>query len=207
MTGADIITDFELQVSDLTELSSVEELRILNRVYQKLMADRPWEILKKTHTATQSTTVPYVALPSNFAYLVPNNNHTDRSYFAGRPVVFVGANYEPYEVVSWSDRRAVRTDSNKCYVDVVNSRLYFTVQPTSAQSIEFDYMSVPDDLTTGTSPVFPARFHPILVHLMATQDFILQLSDKAKSYAGENMALASSYLDDMAYWNSNLVQL
>jgi len=207
MTGAEIITDFELQVSDLTELSSAEELRILNRVYQKLMADRPWEILKKSHTATQSTTVPYISLPSDFAFLVPNKNYTDRSYYAERPVVYVGANYDPYDVVSWSDRRTVRTDNNKCYIDIVNSRLYFTVQPTTAQSVEFDYASVPSDITLGTSPVFPARFHPILVHLMATQDFILQLSDKAKSYAGENVALANSYLEDMAYWNSNLVQL
>lgn len=207
MTGAEIITAFELQVSDLTELSSVEELALLNKVYQKLMADRPFEILKKTGTGTQSTSVPYISLPSDFAYLTQNAQHTDRSYYGERPVVYVGANYDPYEVVSWSDRRSVRTDSNKCYIDIVNNRLYFTVQPTSAQSVEFDYISVPADLTTGTSPVFPARFHPILVHLMATEDFILQLSDKAKSYAGENKALANSYMDDLAMWNAQLVQM
>lgn len=207
MTGAEIITAFELQVDDLTELSSVEELALANKVYHKIAMDRPWEILKKTHAGTQSVTVPYIALPSDFAYLTENYNHTDRSYYAGRPVVFIGTNYQPYEVVSWSDRRTVRTDTNKCYIDIANSRLYFTVQPTTAQTVEFDYMSVPTDITTGTSPVFPARFHKIFQHGMAVEDFVLQLSDKAKSYAPENRALYESYLEDMAMWNAELVQL
>lgn len=207
MTGAQIITAFELQVDDLTELSSAEELNLLNKVYQKLMADRPWEICKKAFTGTQSTSVAYIALPTDFSFLTQNANSTDNSYYGERPVVFVGTDYTPYDVVSWSDRRSVRTDTNKCYIDIVNSRLYFTVQPTTAESVEFDYCAVPLDLTTATSPIFPARFHPILPHLMATQDFILQLSDKAKSYASENIALANSYLEDMAYWNASLIQI
>jgi len=80
------------------------------------------------------------------------------------------------------------------------------VQPTSAQSVEFDYAKVPADLTLGTSPIFPARFHHVLVHLMAMEDFILQLSDKAKSYAPENKAMADSYIADMCEWNANLIQ-
>lgn len=207
MTGTEIITGFELQVDDLTELSTVEELSLANKVYHKIAMDRDWEILKKQHTDTQSTTVPYIALPSDFAYLTQNANHTNRSYYGERPVVFVGTNYQPYEVVSWSDRTSVRTDSNKCYIDIANSRLYFTVQPTVANAVYFDYMSVPADIEAGTSPVFPARFHKIFQHGMAVEDFVLQLSDKAKSYAPENKAMYESYLDDMAMWNASLVQL
>lgn len=207
MTGTEIITAFELQVDDLTELSTVEELALVNKVYHKIAMDRDWEILKKQHTGAQSTTVPYIALPSDFAYLTQNNNHTDRSYYAGRPVVFVGTDYQPYEVVSWSDRTSVRTDTNKCYIDIANSRLYFTVQPTVANPVYFDYMSVPADIEAGTEPVFPARFHKIFQHGMAVEDFVLQLSDKAKSYAPENKAMYESYLDDLAMWNASLVQL
>lgn len=207
MTGTEIITAFELQVDDLTELSTTEELALVNKVYHKIAMDRPWEILKKQHTGTQSITVPYISLPSDFAYLTGNNNYTDRSYYAGRPVIFVGTNYQPYEVVSWSDRTSVRTDTNKCYIDIANSRLYFTVQPTIANAVYFDYMSVPDDIIAGTSPVFPVRFHKIFQHGMAVEDFVLQLSDKAKSYAPENKATYDSYLEDMALWNSQLVQI
>lgn len=207
MTGAEIITAFELQVSDLTELSSTEELALLNKVYQKTLGTKPYEITKKTASGTLSTSVPYVSLPADFNFLVQNADYTSRGYYAQRPVVFVGSDYKPYEVVSWSDRRSVRTDTNKCYIDIANSRLYFTVQPTQALSYEFDYHAVPTALATNTSPIIPSHLHPLFVHLMALEDFILQLSDKAKSYAPENKALADSYLADLDYWNSQLVQL
>lgn len=206
MTGADIITSFELQVDDMTELSSTEELNLLNAVYQEIMGSRAWEITKKQGTGTQSTSVPYIALPTDFHSLALNHSYTDRGAYGERPVVFVGSGYDPYQVVSWSDRRQYRTKSNVCYIDIVNSRLYFTVQPTSALAIEFDYHSVPADLATNTSPVFPSRFHKMLAFAMAVDDSILQMSDKAKSYAPENKARLEKYLEDMEYWDASLQQ-
>jgi len=207
MTGAEIITAFEQQVDDLTELSSTEELALLNKVYKKVMRDRPWEITKKAGTGTQSSSVAYVSLPADFAFITQNHGYTQTTMYTDSPCVFVGTNYQPYKIVSWSDRRQYRDQDGYAYVDIANSRLYFTKQPATAQSYEFDYHSVPDDLTTATSPVFPADFHHMLAHLMATEDFIMQLSDKAKSYAPENKAMAKSYMDDMTYWNARLVQL
>lgn len=206
MTGAELIDLFHLQVDDTSELSSTEELDLLNRIYQEVMTDRPWEITKKSFSGTQSTTVPYISLPSDFAYLTANYNFTERDMPGERPVVFVGAQYDPYKVVSWSDRRQYSNDSNTCYIDIANNRLYFTVQPTSAQAVEFDYHSVPTDLTLDTSPVFPTRFHQVLVFGMAVNSEIIQMSDKAKSYAPENKARYDKYLGDMCYWNANLVQ-
>lgn len=47
MLASEIIAKFELYVDDSTELSTQEELDLLNKVYQKVADDRPWEILKK----------------------------------------------------------------------------------------------------------------------------------------------------------------
>ena len=47
MTAQEIIAAFELKVDDSTELSTSEELALLNRVYQLVCDERPWEILKK----------------------------------------------------------------------------------------------------------------------------------------------------------------
>lgn len=135
MTSEQIITGFELQVDDTTELSSTEELAVLNRIYRKILSDRAWEFLKKSHTTTTSSSVPYVSLPSDFQYLTQNNNYTQNGYEASGPVVFVGSTYTPYRVVSWSDRRQYRDQEGYCYIDIVNSRLYFTKQPSSALSI------------------------------------------------------------------------
>lgn len=207
MTGSELITRFELQVDDSTELSSSESLSILNRVYHKVLTDRPWEFLKKAHTGTTVSGQDYIALPSDFQYLSVNSNYTNTSGNEARlPVVFVGPNYDEYKVVSWSDRRQYRDEDNVCYIDIVNSRLYFAKTPTSAKSVEFDYIYMPDDLTTATSPVFPARFHEILVYGMAVDDSVIQQSDKAKSYAGENNQKFMGIMDDMAYWNANLIQ-
>ena len=207
MTGAEIIQKFELQVDDLTELSSQDELDLLNKVYRKVLGGKAYECTKKTASGSLSTSLPYVALPSDFLFFVQNHNYTGRGEYAKGPFVLVGDNYSPYEIVSWSDRRQYRNNANKAYLDIRNSRLYFTMQPSQALTYEFDYHALPDLLTTGTSPIIPAHLHPLFVHLMATEDFVLQLSDKAKSYAGENAAMAASYQADLDLWNANLVQM
>lgn len=194
-------------MDNTTDLSSTEELDLLNKIYTRVCMERPWEFLKKSFSGTSSSSVSYVTLPSDFAFLTQNYNHTDSSYSASRPVVFVGSTYRPYQVVSWSDRRQYRDQDGYCYVDIVNSLLYFTLQPTASEAVEFDYSSVPSALTLSDSPVFPSRFHDMLYHGMCVEDNVIQQSDKAKSYAQENSQLYKRIFDDMTYWNANLVQM
>lgn len=207
MTGQEIITAFELQVDDMTELSSAEELTLLNRLYKKVCAARPWEFTKKTGSGVLDTSVPYVSLPADFLYFVANHNYTGNDEYAGRPVVFIGTRRQPYYVVSWSDRRQYASRNDVAYVDLANSRLVFTTQPITADAYEFDYHASPAALALGTSPIFHADFHPILQFAMATEDFVLQQSDKAKSYETSNQKRYDSYFEDLAYWNAQLVQM
>jgi len=206
MIASEIITKFELFMDDTTDLSSTEELDLLNKIYTRVCMERPWEFLKTAFSGTSSTSLPYVTLPSDFAFLTQNHNYTDSSYSASRPVVFVGTTYRPYEVVSWSDRRQYRDQDGYCYIDIVNSRLYFTLQPVSAEAIEFDYASLPTALTLSDTPLIPSRFHDMLYHGMCVEDNIIQQSDKAKSYAQENNQMYKRIFDDLCYWNANLIQ-
>lgn len=206
-TGQQIINNFELQVDDTTELSSTEELALLNKVYQDVYSELPWEILKTEFSGTTSTTVPYVALPSDFQYLTVNSNYTTSAEPSFRPVVFVGESYSQYQVVSYSDRRQYRNQDGYCYIDIANMRLVFTSQPTAAVPIEFDYIKVPEALTLATSPIFPERFHDMFQYAMAVEDSIIQQSDKAKSYKSENDKKYTETLNAMKYWNSNLIQM
>lgn len=193
-------------MDDMTELSSDEELALLNRVHNNVCNQKAWEFLKTSYSGTTSASVPYVPLPSDFGYLISNANKTESNYEASNPVVFVDSTYIPYKVVSWSDRRQYLNQNNVCYLDIANSRLYFAKQPVSAKSIEYDYIKVPTDLTLVDSPLIPARFEAVLFHGMCIDDFIIQMSDKAKSYKQEHEAKYKMYLDDMAYWNSKLIQ-
>lgn len=191
----------------MTELSSAEELTLLNRLYKKVCNNRPWEFTKKTASGVLSTTLPYVSLPADFVFPVANHNYSGNTEYAGKPVVFVGTRMQPYYIVSWSDRRQYANRNDIAYIDVANSRLVFPVQPSVADSYEFDYHASPAALTLGTSPIFHADFHPILQFAMATEDFVLQQSDKAKSYESSNQKRYDSYLEDMAYWNAQLIQI
>lgn len=208
MQAADIITAFELYVDDATELSSAQELALLNKKYREVCNDRPWEFLKSSATGTLSTTVPYVALPATFEHMLENNQSTDNADSLddnGVPrAVFVGTSYTPYRVINWSDRRKYLNQTGFCYIDIVNSRLVFTSQPASPSTYEFDYKATPTDLGLTDSPAFPARFHEMLYHMMAVDDEITQKFPKAQSYAPDNQAKADMYFAQMASWNARL---
>lgn len=208
MTSAEIIEKFELQVDDMTELSTSEELALLNKVYHLVCNNRAWEFLKKEWSTTTNG-LSTISLPSDFAYFVENNGYTQNNDSVSNNCtpkgVFVNNNF--FQLVNWSDRKQYASQSNICWVDVGNNNLCFSVAPTSGLSISADYIKVPDNLILSTSPIFPARFHDVIYHGMATQDYIIQQSDKAQSYATENNSLYQSYLDDMAVWNSQLIIL
>lgn len=210
MTKTQIITKFELFMDDSSDLSSSEESDLFDKWYAIVCNDRPWEFLKKSASGTVSTSNPYVSLPADFGHLTSNANSTESSYEASNPVVFIskdgGTTFAPYKVVSWSDRRQYRNQDGYCYLDIPNSRLYFTLQPTGAWSYEFDYKSFPTALASGDSPAFPSQFHDIIYHGMCSDDFVIQQSDKAKSYKAENEEKFSILKNQMALWNANLIQ-
>ena len=209
MTGSEIIADFELYTSDMTELSSTAELALLNKIHQRVCAYRPWEFLKKTASGTLSTSVPYVALPSDFGNFSENNQWTNNAIGiennASAKVVFIGSGFTPYQIVNFSDRRQYYNQNNIAYLDYANQRLVFTVQPASALSYEFDYIAIPADILASESPIIPTRFQPVIYHGMVADDNIIQLSDKARSYREENLGRYNDYLKDMSYWNSQLL--
>jgi len=207
MTKAEIITKFNLFMDDTSELSSVEESDLFDKVYRRINSDRPWEGTKQEATTTTSTTVPYVDLEDNFLFLTANYNYTENNFEAGMPVVFRGSNFSPYKVVSWSDRRRYRDNEGVAYIDVANSRLYFTKQPTSVEPVEYDYHGQATALTDTDSPWFPAEYHDVIYHFMCVESFIIQQSPKAKSYMMENIKMGEDILERMQWWNSNLVQI
>lgn len=201
MTWEDIIYRFRLQVDDSSELSSDEELALLNQVYKEVQNNRAWEWLKTTYTGTTSASVPYVALPSDFKMLCPNFNNLEgysnvwvpigyySNVFPGNignvSVVFIGSTYTPYQVIPFSSRRNYRDASGYCYIDIANSRLYFTSQPT-ADSLEYDYIKRASDLTLATSPLFNESYHDVLAYWMAAKFDSIQLTSKNESYQREN---------------------
>ena len=207
-TATEIITNFELMVNDVTELSTSEELMLMNRIYQRVCNDRPWEFLKTNATGTMSGSGVdgyYITLPDDFAYFYENYNWTDNAYSTeinqAPKVIFVGTSFTPYRIVNYSDRRQYLGSAGYAYVDLANSKIVFTGTPVST-TYSMDYIKVPATLVGASTPVIPTRFQDILVYGMAFTNDIMQLSDKAKSYAPENRALYEEMLEDLALWNA-----
>jgi hypothetical protein len=203
MTKAELIQRAELYLDDSSELSTQEFSDLFDKIYDFVCAYRPWEFTKKAHTATVGGTS--TALPTDFLYLTNNSNASDNWTEASTPVVFVGTNYLPYKVVSWSDRRQYRDRAGYAYLDIPNNNLVFTT--SIADSIEFDYHAKQPALLTNEEPAFPEQFHPALFHGMVVDELMIEGYEKARSYAPENQKKFDEYLARMAYWNSKLVNI
>ena len=203
MLTSDIIARFELQVDDSTELSSSEELDLANKIYQQVCSFRPWEFLKASCSTAIAGSGTTIALPSDFAYMATNQStdmNVSEDNITAPKGVYVGTNLKFVRMINYGDRRQY-ANQDICYIDPTDSKIHFvTTQTETTQS--FDYIKVPADLTLATSPIFPARFHDIIVHGMASEDYIIQQFDKARSYANENQAKYTSILKDMGYANA-----
>ena len=190
MITSNIIARFNLQVDDSSQLSSDEELALANEVYVDIANDRPWEWLKTAYTGTSSISVPYIALPSDFKEILPNKDNV--------AVVFVGTDYSEYKVIPFSSRRDYRDQDGFCYLDIANSRLYFTLQPTTAKAIEYDYIKRPATLTTGTAPLVTTdQFGNLIAYGMASKFNPIEQSEKASSYQKENQTEYYRILSDL----------
>ena len=190
-----IIKRFNLQVDDSSELSSDEELALAQEVYEDIQNDRPWEWLKEEATGTMSTSVDYIALESDFKNISQNSEN--------RSIVFVGDDNSEYRVIPFSSRRNFRDSSGFCYIDIPNQRLVFTLQPTEAKSVEYDYIKIAPALTTSTAPLFTGHDN-LISYGMAAKFNPIELSDKATSYRKENKSEYNNMLSDMRYEDANI---
>lgn len=197
MITSNIIARYNVQVDDASQLSTDEELALANEIYVDIANDRPWEWLRATATDTTLTSVPYVSLPADFKEMTLNKWNES--------VVFVGDDYSEYKVIPFASRRDYRNTSGFCYVDVPNQRLYFTLQPTEAKAIEYDYIKRPAALTVGTEPLVTTdQFGNLIAYGMASKFNNIEQSEKGSSYQEENQREYYKILSDLRMEDVNI---
>ena len=199
MTAQQIIDFFHLLMDDTSDLSTSEELIVLNKIYKKICI-KPYEFLKIEKSGTLSASVTYVDLPADFL-MIPDNivDHDSPKK------VYVSSDYRLYEVINFSDRRDYKDTDGYCYIDFANQRLVFTKQPI-AEAYSYDYIYIPADLAVGDTPKIPVC-QEIIAYGMATDSYIIQQFPKAQSYARENQIKFDSLKDEIDYYNSNLINI
>lgn len=185
----DIITKFELYFGDETSLSEAEELDLLQKKYDDVLHSEEWEFLKTTATGTISGTD--ILQPANFDRLTSDQT------------IYLGTNDRNYIVVPFTDRRKYRNQNGVFYYDVLNEK--FVAFMPQNDSYSFDYIFVPPALDlVSSNPVFPKRFYDMLYHAMCLDADIINMSDKARSYAALNLKMYTDMLDDMKSWNKKI---
>lgn len=223
LTGQNIVDLFNQDTGDTTELSPVAELQLANKIAGEIYSAGPdWEFLKKEATgiiAVDGNGIATITVPTDFNRFSVNGQATDIAIGvdngafgignASPKVIFVSATsgvYTPYQIVNFSDRRAVYNKRGYAWYDMVNNLITFALAPTASDlSYSFDYIYSPPAFTLLTYPALPSDFHDMVHHGMALDDMIFQLFDRSHSYQAENKAKFDDYMSRMRLWNAQFV--
>mgnify|MGYP003463156379 FL=1 len=185
----DIITAFELYFGDETSLSSAEELALVQKKYNEVLQSAEWAFLKKEATGTMSSTD--ITQPTDFDRLT-----TDQQ-------IYIGSGKQNFQVVPYTGRRDFENQRGYFYYDAKNGK--FVSTQSVSDTYAFDYIYVPPALDlVSSNPLFPIRFYDMLYHAMCIDADIINMSDKARSYAQLNQAKYESFLNSMKSWNDKL---
>ena len=152
MTGAELITMFNSLVDD--DIDSTLAYQLLNNARIKIEGERPWQMLKKrdaTNTAdTGGTWETAYSLPSDY----------------NDPINIIVGTLE-YTPIPFEQAVFYKDNGRYYYIDEANSNFHICGSPGTAETIYFNYIYTPTDVTSTTSPVWPARYHPLIAFEMA----------------------------------------
>jgi hypothetical protein len=141
MTGSEILTLFAQIIGEEGDspLDQTFALQLMNIAKDKVEELTDFEYLKKKVSLTTST------LPANF-----------------REFIKLTSNAVPVPLRPFEDYEMY---NDGYYIDYANSTINAIGSYTTTPIMTYKYQT--DDLTTSTSPVFPARFHSLLAYEMA----------------------------------------
>lgn len=189
LTTNDIITKFGLYFGDDTSLSTQEALDLCQKKYDDILQSEEWEFLKTSTSG--STSGNTLAQPADFDRMTVNQ------------YIYIGTGNNIWQQVPYEQRRNFTNSSGYFYYDAKNEQFVFMVDPNNTYS--FDYIYTPPALDlAGSNPVFPTRFYDMIYQAMLIDADIINMSDKARSYAAVNNSMYQAGLADMKSWNKKL---
>lgn len=187
MTGTQIIERFRGLVDD--QLSDTEDLALLNDAYRMVLNSRPWSFLYKAHSGTMA--VSTLTLPTDFAYIPMDPKRL-------KPTIYMGTDLTEYDLIPFTEARYYRDEKWKFYIDLATNMLTATEPMDSSQTLQFDYIYIPVDLTAGTSPIFWSDFHASLAYAMVLLFNMSDQEEKDRGYSVEAEMIKSKWYQDMA---------
>jgi hypothetical protein len=202
LTGQNIVDKFNLYKDDTSELSDAESLDLAQNIYNDVLMDREWEWLRKTFSGVTNSDGS-VTLPADFISVMKNYSEDETSSIPEKAVVYV--NQDVYPVIPMGARTLQGGLGNFFYIDPVNNVMKSTATLGGGIAVSFDYKMRPPALTLTTSPVFPAENHMMIVYGMAIDDDIIQIFEKARSYAAVNQMKYDKHMTALARYSNKFL--
>lgn len=188
MIGSEIKTFAEAVLDNNVDWSDEFFYQLLNIAKTKLEAKRLWQFLKKldsSNTASSSAITLPTDLSEEYKILVG----TDTEYF---PV--------PFE-----EQHIYRNSSNRYFLDMANLTIKLLGASIPSKTLYIYYKRFTDDITSSTSPVFPARFHFLLGFYVASiWQGNIDSDDIFARMSPQNRMAAIELENAMEQWDSNL---
>lgn len=184
-----MITKFENMVDDTLDSDFV--LQLLNDAKNEIEALRDWEQLKKEQSYTITAGSSYTttqALPARFI----------------NDIRVIESDDTEYRKISFEDRYAKVNLTDAYFLDMANSKIGFTGQNLPAATVYLYYTQGSDDLATGDTWAFPARFHAVIPYFMAKLFYAADAGEKARSWDDRWDVYMRSCLASMEMWDDRL---
>ena len=181
-----MVTKFQNMVDDVIDSDFAYQL--LNDAKNDIEGSHLWEQLKtldSSRTETQSS----IALPSSFAVPVK---------------LVIGSEHSPYTLIPFEDSRLFSDYQRAFYIDFPNSVYYLTCNRSTSNTIYFYYIKYSTDITSGTSWVFPARFHNIIPYKMAQIYYASNAGEKSRAWDDRWKEYFDTGLQQMQAWDDQL---
>jgi hypothetical protein len=189
MTGAEL-KEFTENVLDGITIDDDFYYQLLNIAKTKLEEKRLWQYLKKSYNpgAASSSAVDLGALGD----------------FAEDYKVMIGNDYE-YLPVPFEEKYAYARSSGRYYIDWANEELYLLGSTIPSGQLYIFYKRFTPSISSGTSPVFPARFHHLLgFYVAAYYQAGIDSDDIFARMSPENRLAALELQRAMEQWDSSI---
>lgn len=196
MTPNELKSFYESLIDD-TNLSQTSVFTFFTNAFNAIWIKRPWEIAKKSNdTKTTSVGVTSVTLPTDFLMPLP---------------IWIGSTQ--ILPIKREDRRLFKDSMFRYYVDWQTSTIKLTYNPTSSETIYWDYIYKPtnpftvalaDTDVATTVPGFIDTFHPLVAYEAAKMFYYQEVGSKNDNWTQEMEAEYQRLYNLMATWDANL---
>jgi hypothetical protein len=191
-TGEQIINKFETYTDDTTNLSTEDELSVLNNKLTLIYEEQAWEFLRKVASGSIGVSNK-IYLPNDFNEFMENYDLEGNG--VAEKVVIVGI--EPFLVIPQSQRNNAPYP-RVCWINSADNSIEFSVGGLANQNYSFDYKYIPVELKLNTVSALPSGYDemmPILQMLMDEE--VISKSEKARSNMQYNSMQYQKYLTNL----------